>query len=85
MKMAIGFIVGQYGQEVNSECQFDLDEGPNGEGALTAQYAIFYRNGTFPTINCGKSRTPLHMDGGLDHFFQNSVPLDLAKDGFTII
>ena len=32
-----------------------------------------------------KSRTPLHMDGGLDHFFPNSVPLDLAKDGFTII
>ena len=30
-------------------------------------------------------RTPLHMDGGLDHFFPKSLPLDLAKDGFTII
>ena len=30
-------------------------------------------------------RTPLHMDGGLDHFFPNSILLDIAKDGFTII
>ena len=35
--------------------------------------------------DCLYSRTPLHMDGGLDHFFPNSIPLDLAKDGFTII
>ena len=25
------------------------------------------------------------MDGGLDHFFPNSILLDIAKDGFTII
>ena len=31
------------------------------------------------------SRTPLHMDRGLDHFFPNSIPLDLAKHGFSII
>ena len=31
------------------------------------------------------TRTPLHMDGGLDHFFPNSILLDIAKDGFTII
>ena len=31
----------------------------------------------------GQTRTPLHMDGGLDHFFPNSILLDLAKDGFT--
>ena len=34
---------------------------------------------------CSKPRTPLHMDGGLDHFFPNSILLDIAKDGFTII
>ena len=33
----------------------------------------------------GSPRTTLHMDGGLDHFFPNSIPLDLAKDDFTII
>ena len=33
----------------------------------------------------GYPRTPLHMDRGLDHFFPNSIPLDLAKYGFTII
>ena len=32
-----------------------------------------------------EARTPLHMDGGLDHFFPNSILLDIAKDGFTII
>ena len=32
-----------------------------------------------------ESRTPLHMDGGLDYFFPNSILLDIAKDGFTII
>ena len=37
------------------------------------------------TIELDNTRTPLHMDGGLDHFFPNSIPLDLAKDGFTII
>ena len=35
--------------------------------------------------NKSKARTPLHMDGGLDHFFPNSILLDIAKDGFTII
>ena len=31
------------------------------------------------------ARTTLHIDGGLDHFFPNSIPLDLAKHGLTII
>ena len=30
---------------------FDLDKGPNGEGAAADRYAVFYRNGDFP--NCG--------------------------------
>ena len=37
------------------------------------------------TILYTYTRTPLHMDGGLDHFFPNSILLDIAKDGFTII
>jgi len=91
MKMAIGFIVGQYGQEVNSECQFDLDEGPNGEGALTAQYAIFYRNGTFPTINCGASRERTKCLRSKDRYFEKfpqgfscgkAVYVDWQTEGF---
>ena len=34
---------------------------------------------------CAYARTPLHMDGGLDHFFLNSILLDVAKHGFSII
>ena len=40
---------------------------------------------TFFLWTLAKPRTPLHMDGGLDHFFPNSIPLDLAKHGFSII
>jgi len=56
-KLAYGFVGGNYGNE--DRCNFFYDcldrgaqKGPNGEWAFAVEYAIFYRNGTFPSTNC---------------------------------
>ena len=40
---------------------------------------------SFFLVLCHYSRTPLHLDGGLNQIFPNFMPLSLAKYGVTII
>ena len=59
-----------------------LKESPTATSITSKNFVITNKIITFWLLS---SRTPLHMDGGLDHFFPNFIPLDLDKDGLTII
>ena len=54
IKFAIGFVTGQYGNDIEcvfgNDLGFQPDKGPNGEMAFAHRYAVFYRNGD---LHCG--------------------------------
>ena len=49
----------------------DLDKGPNGEGAAADRYAVFYRNGDFPSCGTLKYLHPLCFISNRPHNFSN--------------
>ena len=50
----MGVILGNYGNEKACTSLKGAQKGPNGEWAVAVEYALFYRNGTFPYSNCGE-------------------------------
>jgi len=65
VKIGMGAVLGNYGND--KTCGFEgAQKGPNGERAYAVEYALFYRNGTFPYSNCDHFDYP--GDDGLDEY-----------------